>query len=188
MFQNLTNGKQYIGSSNNLTKRFYEYFNQNSLLRNKSMTICCALLKHGHSNFAITILEYCSPDKCLIREKHYWDILIPKYNIAQDPVAPMSGRTHSDDTKIIMSDASKGEKNPMFGKNHSDKTRENISLSMPNNIKIEVTDIKNNTTISYDSIRAAARALNLPNHNTIIKYIRRNQQKPYKGQYTFKKV
>jgi len=100
----------------------------------------------------------------------------------------MSGRTHSDDTKIIMSDASKGEKNPMFGKNHSDKTRENISLSMPNNIKIEVTDIKNNTTISYDSIRAAARALNLPNHNTIIKYIRRNQQKPYKGQYTFKKV
>jgi len=68
MFQNLTNGKQYIGSSNNLTKRFYEYFNQNSLLRNKSMAICCALLKHGHSNFAITILEYCSPDKCLIRE------------------------------------------------------------------------------------------------------------------------
>jgi len=51
---------------------------------------------------------------------------------------------------------------------------------------IEVTDIANNTTISYDSICEAARALNLPSHKKITKYILRNQQKPYKGRYTFK--
>ena len=52
---------------------------------------------------------------------------------------------------------------------------------------IEVTDIKNNITTSYDSIGEAARALNLPNFNIIRNYILRNQQKPYKGQYTFTK-
>ena len=35
----------------------------------------------------------------------------------------MSGRTHSDETKIIMSDTKKGENNPMFGQNLSEETR-----------------------------------------------------------------
>jgi hypothetical protein len=35
----------------------------------------------------------------------------------------MSGRTHSDESKKIMSDNNKGENNPMFGQNHSDETR-----------------------------------------------------------------
>jgi hypothetical protein len=52
---------------------------------------------------------------------------------------------------------------------------------------IEVTDIKNNTTTCYDSISAAARALNI-NQATIVKYFANNQKKPYKGQYTFLKV
>jgi len=110
------------------------------------MYICRALFKDGYSNFSLTILEYCSPDKCLIREKHYWDILNPEYNIAKDPTAPMSGRKHSDESKLIMSDAKKGNTN---AKNN------------PNSQVIEVTDITNNTTICYDSIREAARALNI---------------------------
>ena len=71
LFTNKINEKRYIGSSNNLKRRFSEYFNDNYLLRNKSMGICCALLKHGSSNFSITILEYCEVSELLIREKHY---------------------------------------------------------------------------------------------------------------------
>ena len=52
---------------------------------------------------------------------------------------------------------------------------------------IEVTDIKNNITTSYNSINEAATALNIK-QSTITNYILRNQQKPYKGIYTFKKV
>ena len=52
---------------------------------------------------------------------------------------------------------------------------------------IEVSDIKNNTTTSYNSINEAARALNI-NYISIVKYFSRNQIKPYKGQYTFKKL
>jgi len=67
------------------------------------MAICCALLKHDYSNFSLIILEYCESSNCLIREKHYWDLLNPEYNIAKDPTAPMSGRKHSEKSKIIMS-------------------------------------------------------------------------------------
>ena len=145
------------------------------------MYIYRALLKYDYSNFSLTILEYCSPDKCLIREKYYLDLYKPEYNISKDPAAPMSGRTHSDETKIIMSDAKKGENHPMFGKPRPE------GFGKPSQ-QIEVTDIKNNTITSYDSINKAAIALNLPNHNIISHYIQRNQKKPYKGRYTFKKI
>ena len=130
MWTNNINNKKYIGSSENLKRRFSEYFNQNNLIRHNCMQICRALLKHDYFNFSLTILEYCSPDKCLIREKHYWDIYKPEYNISQDPAAPFSGRTHSDATKIIMSYAKKGitgENHPKFGKNISDESKKRIS-------------------------------------------------------------
>jgi len=107
------------------------------------MSICCALLKHGYLNFSLTILEYFEVSDLIIREKHYWDLLNPEYNIAKDPTAPMSGRTHSDATKIIMSDAKKPvgwENNPNYGKTHSDETKkkscrmlkkERIILTLP---------------------------------------------------------
>jgi len=107
MWTNNNNKKRYIGSSQNLHKRFKEYFNVNYLFRNTYMYICRALLKHDYYNFKLEILEYCEPSKCLEREAFYQTKLNPEYNITKKPGAPMSGRTHSDDTKIIMSDAKK---------------------------------------------------------------------------------
>jgi len=53
--------------------------------------------------------------------------------------------------------------------------------------QIQVLDEKTNKTTTYNSIREAARALNI--HKSVIdNYFIRNQQKPYKGQYTFKKL
>jgi len=161
MFENTINGKRYIGSSENLKRRFSYYFYINYLLKNNSMYICNSLIKYGYCNFSFTILEYCEPDKCLIREKHYLDLFKPEYNIAQDPTAPMSGRIHSDETKQILSDAKKGQ-------TLSDETRKQISDALKGQPKtegsekpcqaIEVTDIKNDTTIFYDSISEAAKA------------------------------
>jgi group I intron endonuclease len=71
MFQNSINDKRYIGSSDNLNRRFGEYFNVNYLFRNTSMYICRALLKHGYFNFSLEIIEYCEVSELLIREKHY---------------------------------------------------------------------------------------------------------------------
>jgi len=71
-FTNWINGKQYIGSSVDLKRRFSalrarsafcplgktEYFKISSLKVHKDMPICCALLKHGYSNFSLEILGY----------------------------------------------------------------------------------------------------------------------------------
>ena len=69
--ENLVNDKQYIGSSNNLRRRFKDYFNINHLLKNKSMSICRALFKHEYKNFSLEIIEYSEVGELLIREKHY---------------------------------------------------------------------------------------------------------------------
>lgn len=71
MFTNLTNGKRYIGSSGNLSRRFSEYLNTNYLIRANTMVICHALLKHGYSNFALDILEFCKESDLLTLEKYY---------------------------------------------------------------------------------------------------------------------
>jgi len=180
---------------------YYSPAKINYALQQGKSYICSAIIKYGLQDFSLEILEYCEPDKLLIREKYYID-LGAEYNIVQDPtIPPMSGRTHSKESKTIMSDAKKGvtgENHPRFEKNHSDESKKIMSdvkkgqprpvgAGKPSQV-IEVTDITNNTIISYDSISEAARALHLPNHNIISHYIQRNQKKPYKGQYTFKKL
>jgi len=62
------------------------------------------------------------------------------------------------------------------------------SLSNSSNcIKIEVFDLQENTTTYYNSMDEAGRALNI-RHSIISLYFARNQQKPYKGRYVFKKI
>jgi hypothetical protein len=79
-----------------------------------------------------------------------------------------------------MSDAQKGENNPRFGKPKPE------GAGTPSQ-KISVSDIKNNSISTYDSINEAARALNI-SHTIIVMIFARNQKKPYKGRYTFKKL
>jgi excinuclease UvrABC nuclease subunit len=85
-FNNFINGKQYIGSSDNLRRRFMEYFNINHLESQNYMPICRALLKHGYSNslFSIKICEYCEVAELLIREKYYINLLGSSYNTVKD--------------------------------------------------------------------------------------------------------
>ena len=106
MWTNLTNDKCYIGSAVDLPNRlsfYYSKLSMENLLKRSQSHICSALLKYGHYNFSLIILEYCEPDKCLEREGYYWKLFKPEYNIAQDPTAPFYGRTHSDASKTKIS-------------------------------------------------------------------------------------
>jgi group I intron endonuclease len=153
------------------------------------MYICWALLKHGHSNFSLTILEYCSPEKCLEREDLYLFSVNHEYNILEKAGSSL-GYIHSDESRQIMSEAKKGEK-------CSDETRKKISDTKKEKPRaegagkpsqsIEVFDLQEKTTTSYNSMSEAARALNI-NQIVIVKYFARNQQKPYKGRYIFNKI
>ena len=61
------------------------------------------------------------------------------------------------------------------------------SKNQPNSIKIQVLDLETNTKTIYNSISAAAKALNIL-QQTISVYFKRNQTKPYKGRYVFIKI
>jgi len=76
---NLINGKIYIGSSINLSKRFFLYYNNNLLIKSK-MLINRAILEYGHTNFSLEIIEYCSYEDIIKREQYYLDLLKPEYN------------------------------------------------------------------------------------------------------------
>jgi group I intron endonuclease len=63
------------------------------------MLIYKSLLKHGYSKFSLEILEYCTLDNLIEKERYYINLLKPEYNIIQDPtLSPMSNRKHSEET------------------------------------------------------------------------------------------
>ncbi len=84
---NPSNNKGYVGSAVSLTRRFYSYYSIKTLKRKstKSSLIYFALLKYGHSNFNLVILEYCEKSVLLKREAYYYGLLNPEYNVRKIP-------------------------------------------------------------------------------------------------------
>lgn len=74
-----------------LRRRLLEYYNVNRLLNEKSMNINVALLKYGYNNFSLTILEFCDLDSLMSKEKHYFEVYDPEYNILKTPGSPSKG-------------------------------------------------------------------------------------------------
>ncbi len=176
--KNGKNGKIYVGSSQDLRS----YFNIEHLIKESSMVINRALLKEGYASFSLYILEYCEKKDLLKREQYYLDTLNPQYNLSKTAGAPMTGRSHSEETRGKISSSLKGEKSPMFG-----RAGEKHPMFGKSSQKIEVIDISHNITTKYDSISAAALALGIK-QTRISMYFINNQKKPYKGRYIFKKV
>ena len=85
------NDKKYVGSSVDLRRRLLEYYNVNRMLNEKSMPINVALLKYGYTNFSLTILEICDKDSLVPREKHFFEVYSPEYNILNIPGSPSRG-------------------------------------------------------------------------------------------------
>lgn len=104
----------------------------------------------------------------------------------------MFGRQHSDKSKKKMSD-------PPFFFPHPKKvwifgSASDLKKGKPRaegtgrpSQQISVTDNQNNTITIYDSMSAASIALNIDKRR-ISDYFIRNQENPYKGRYTFKKL
>jgi len=183
LFKNLTNGKYYVGSAVDLSKRLAFYYKEiamkNSLKRGRSH-IYSAILKNGHSNFSLEILEYCSPEQCIEREDFYIKLLSPSYNILEKAGSSL-GFKHSNESIKIMSDVKKGANHPMFGKPKPQ------GAGNPNQ-KIEVTDLETQESPkTYDSMSEVSKALDIP-QGSISMYFKQNQKKPYKKRYIFRKV
>lgn len=176
------NGKKYVGSSVDLNRRLLEYYNINRLLNEKSMPINVALLKYGYQNFTLTILEICDRDSLMSREKHFFEVHSPEYNILKTPGSPSrgSGWKHSEA-------AIENMRNATYKTYESPEILAKLSKAQSNGIKVEVTDLETNTSTAYHAIKAAARALDI-DRRYIEHYIYLKQDKPVLGRYTFKLV
>jgi group I intron endonuclease len=65
---NKLNGKSYIGSSVDLTNRFWIYYSEKSMetyLKRGRSAIYTSIIKYGISKFKLEILVYCSKKKCI---------------------------------------------------------------------------------------------------------------------------
>lgn len=59
------------------------------------------MLKHGHENFTLEILEYCSITELFVREQYYLDLLKPEYNILKFAYST-KGYKHSAETIALL--------------------------------------------------------------------------------------
>ncbi|KAG0122853.1 GIY-YIG endonuclease ATPase 6 i1 grp IC protein [Tuber indicum] len=168
---NYVKGKAGIYISVNLRRRLLEYFNVNRLLNENSMPINVALLKYGYHNFSLTILEFCEIDNLMLREKYFFDVYSPEYNILNTPA-----KATIENMRIAA-----------YNRFKSPEELAKLSAAQPNNIKVEVVDLETNTSTVFNAIRAAARALGI-DRRYIENYIFLKQDKPVLGKYVFKLI
>lgn len=130
---NNLNNNTYVGSGIDLSKRLASYYRKSELIRN-TRSIHKALLKYGHDNFTLEILEYCENTELLKREQFYLDLLNPEYNILKFAYS-MLGFKHSEENIALfkLKKISPEHKEILSlthkGKVVSEETREKLALA-----------------------------------------------------------
>jgi group I intron endonuclease len=156
-FENMVNGKKYIGQAQKLYVRIRIHLKQLSIGCDSSNVLQRAWDKYGEENFTVYIIEKC-PIEILNEREIFWikelhsHISEGGYNISWGGDAFMrgakftdehkeklriasTGRRHTEEAKVLMSNASKGRK-------HSDETKKLISELLTGRIVTEETRMK----------------------------------------------
>nr|AVD96795.1 NADH dehydrogenase subunit 5 [Ophiostoma novo-ulmi subsp. novo-ulmi] len=170
LWTNKLNDKKYVGSSQDLKQRFKDYFDNYYLNNSKGSIICKALLKNGHENFSLSILEYCNIEDLITREQYYLDTLKPDYNILSF-ARSSKGYLHTDESKTLMS----------LIRNEWEFTPEHLnsfSVESVRNKPTTVTNISTGEITTYSSMGEVAKFLDVS--VTTIREIL-NSNDPYKG-------
>lgn len=124
--RNAQNGRRYIGSAVNVSKRWREHLRQldDGNHHNRFMQRCWN--KGGGRNvFVFSVILVCRPADLITYEQIAIDSLRPQYN-ANPKAASMLGFRHSDETKRKLSASAKRTKN-FTGRRHSEETKRLIS-------------------------------------------------------------
>ena len=149
LIHNNINGKKYIGSGMDLSKRLATYYFPSRLCDGRY--ISNSILKYGHGSFSVVVLDILSNTSTSIKkdiiskEQQCINLYKPVYNL--NPIAGSSmgfkhseeskrlisefriGKPLSDETKKKLSALFSGELNPFWSKVHSTVTLEKMSKS-----------------------------------------------------------
>lgn len=102
------------------------------LAKQANRSILRAIVRYGIVNFAFIVLETCNPSETLTREQYWLDLLNPDYNLCRkagstlgvtlsvEAKAKLStahlGKTHTLETRLLMSKTRKGTNAYWYGK------------------------------------------------------------------------
>lgn len=143
-FENMQNGKKYIGQAVDIDRRWYEHEYYLKLGKDKCVALQRSVSKYGIDSFRLYVIEYCNSAELNTREMFWiekFNTHNPEfgYNLSKGGMSGLLGYKHSDETKKRISDAKKGwkmgDKQREFirklhtGKVVSDETRKKISES-----------------------------------------------------------
>jgi group I intron endonuclease len=145
---NNLNKKTYVGSGVNLAKRLGSYYNDNELKRN-SRPIKDALIKYGHKNFTLEILEYCPPTKLLEREQFYLDSLEPEYNILKYAYSLLGYKHSPENIEKLKNKIVSSEHKKLLSSIHKGKL---VSLDTRNKLAIATANYKKNNPLTPEAL------------------------------------
>lgn len=126
---NIINQKCYIGSSKNITKRWYEHKRRLRKGTHHSEYLQRSFNKYGEENFIFTVLELCEPNELLVFEQRYFDEIKPEYIILKT-AGRLDGYQHTEKTKQIIKEKRKTQKS----KPCSEETKQKISEANKNRV------------------------------------------------------
>lgn len=176
--RNLVNGKVYVGSTNNINKRWIEH---KSFLKNNKHPnphLQASWNKYGEENLIFEIIEEIenSIKELLCEREQYWNDFYDSsnrekgYNLRKI-VESNLGVIFSEDHNKKISESHMGHKNHFFGKHHSPETKKKLSESKigeknPNygkspseETRKKQSDIKKGKTLSDDHKKKLSESL-----------------------------
>lgn len=166
IWTNNINLKKYVVSA------LLEYYNVKRLLIDNSMPINVALLKYGYSNFSLTILEHCTIDALMDREKFYINLYSGEYNVLKEPDSPSRGKAWQHSAESIEN----------MRENALNKYKLSLWTGNPKGIVVKDLNLVTNEITIYQSIRVAARAIGV-NDKIIENYLYVDASKPILDKY-----
>lgn len=130
-------GREYVGSSEDLPRRRREHFNSLRNGTHKNILLQRAFDKYGEEFLDFEILLLCEKSRLNDYEQTVLDNVKTHYNISKNVGAPMRGRKHSTETRQKMSKShwsrnpdawkvKKRLKEANLGRKHSTRTREKL--------------------------------------------------------------
>lgn len=181
IIKNNLNGDLYVGSAENLNRRWYKHIWRLKRNEHHSIILQRAFNKYGINSFIFEVLEF-TEINCLIEREQIWiEKLKPQYNVC--PTAGSSkGFKHSEETKEKLRIMNLGEKNPRYGFKYPKK--EKIKKEKKYKKKPIIRLDNNGEEKEYDSITSATLELGTKNSGGIHDVLS-GRRKKYKG-YFFK--